>query len=234
MEGRTTKKLGLGIPAYQRLEQLRKYLQSVVRSSHTLCGENLKHSMLLPIIVKENASDSRNRKVVERANKLNSAFFYKKNPLRLGMDGNILEVLPFSSWKYCWLLGKDVRCEAEAIQIAMYAIATIAQPFPLLAANYRYVNAAISKILCEKMIPFEEDTVIDSGDWFSRYGRKKGFMDSCIEHSKLFEQARSNACLGTFHAAIVAFLDAAAKRCIQDVTTPLLNVKKEIRGILCW
>jgi len=219
------KQLGICIPAYHRPDQLERCLLSVIAAAKEFS---------VPTFVTDDAEDFANRSVIEKIKRHYPFLVYYKNPRRLGLEHNILNAATKCTAEYCWLLGEDDRMEPEAIATVLRALQEATEPPLFLFVNYRYVDANISRVLRERVLPVCKDTCISSDIFLQRYSWAMGFLGSCIFQRQLLTQADANAYLGTHFVHVGFIMESIAGKAVIVIAEPLVRNRVGGAEVFSW
>jgi abequosyltransferase len=95
-------RLSICIPTYNRSEDLRQLLESI-----SIAIKNSKHTIMVEVIVSDNASTDDTLEIVQRAKTTFNNIVYSRNIQNEGYASNLNKTIQLASGDYCWLMGSD-------------------------------------------------------------------------------------------------------------------------------
>jgi glycosyltransferase involved in cell wall biosynthesis len=202
--------LGVSIPTYQRPEQLRRCLLSVIETAQP-------HEV--PIYVLDDSGDDTNRSTIQDLQQSYPLIHHIQHEANIGIDRNILASVDACPCDYVWLLGEDDRLVPEAVPEMLKAL----QNKPdFVFANYSSVNEDVSIVLKEQALPLTGDTDQDAADFLAEHGWAPGFIGGCVVKKQLWSAVDQTPYIGTYFAHIGVIFHSLQHRTIHSVAKPLV------------
>lgn len=160
--------LSICIPNYSRPEFLLKNLQAIVK-------QNIKN---LEIVVSDDRSpeDIKNiiKKFQQKYPRINLRF--KRQPINLGFDKNVLATVAMARGQYCWLLSNDDLILPGGIN---QVVKTIKQnpKTSLIVINYQRFDQILNKVTSKKMISLKNDRLFKDASKFFFYKTPESYFN---------------------------------------------------------
>lgn len=167
----------IGIPTYNRPEQLKKSVSILLRQVNDKCK----------IVIRDNASTYKIEEILTKDELHNIEFI--RNDINIGGDANILSILSNCTTKWCWVLGDDDYLVEDAVKKVLNCITS--NPDTL------YIN--FSSTIERKTEGFENFT--RSFKYNGVFGNSF-FISSCVYNMNLLKEslpyyyASSSSCIG--------------------------------------
>lgn len=203
--------LAICIPTYRRPDQLRRCLESTIRSAAP-------HSVA--IVVADDSTDDTNVELMEELRGAYPLLFHHRNVSNLGIDGNILHSVDLCPARHAWILGEDDRLIPEAVPTVLAALA--GQPPDFLYVNYASVDETVSLVLAERSIDIAEDAEVPAERFLRTYAWSAGFIGACVVNRERWATVDRAPFLGTWYAHLGVILRSVAHRRVRMLARPLV------------
>jgi glycosyltransferase involved in cell wall biosynthesis len=203
--------LGICIPTYRRPEQLRRCVESIIRTAAP-------HRV--PIFITDDSTDDTNVETIAALQAQYPLIVHHRNPKNLGIDGNILHSVDVCDARYAWIIGEDDRMVPEAVPTVLEVLTRSAPPF--VYVNYTSVDEDLALVLNERSLPLEGDVEIDAAEFLARDAWSMGFIGACVVDRSLWSAVRSAPYVGTWFAHVGTILEAVRGRRLHLVARPLV------------
>jgi hypothetical protein len=203
--------LAVCIPTYRRPDQLRRCLESVIRSAAP-------HAVA--IVVADDAADDTNVALLEELRRRYPLLVHYRNASNLGIDGNILRCVDLCQARHAWILGEDDRMLPEGVSTVLAALAAHEPPF--LYVNYASVDEAVAMVLCERSVDLDVDVTVDAAEFLRNHAWSAGFIGACVVDRRLWERVDPAPYLGTYFAHVGVILESVAGRQVRMLARPLV------------
>ncbi len=216
--------LAVCIPTYRRPDLLRRCVRSVIDAGA---------SFGTPIVITDDSTDEINVEVIRALQAEYPFIEHRRNPQRLGIDGNIVHAMNCCPARYGWLLGEDDLLVPEAIRTVRAALTGDASQ-PFLFVNYAAVNEDYSRILKARAIPIHEGMEMDAAQFLEQYGWAAGFIGACVTDRAAWGRVRIEPYLGTWFAHVGGIMEACRGREIRLIAEPLVWNRTGSPGAFTW
>jgi len=202
--------LGVSIPTYQRPEQLRRCLFSIVEAARP-------HEVSITIL--DDSGEDTNLEVIQEMQRSYGHIHHIRNKANIGIDRNILASVDACDCEYVWLLGEDDRLVPEAVSEMLQILAR--KP-DFVFANYSTVNEDVSIVLKEQALSLTLDKEESASEFLARYGWAAGFIGGCVVKKVLWSQVPQEPYIGTFFAHVGIIFHSLQNRRIHLLSKPLV------------
>jgi len=203
--------LGICIPTYKRPDQLRRCVESIIRSAGA-------HAV--PIHITDDSTDDTNVEVITELRGRYPHIVHHRNPKNLGIDGNIVHSVDVCDTRHAWIMGEDDRLTPEAIPAVLEVLAAGERPF--VYVNYASVDADVSLVLRERSLELASDVEKSAEEFFASDAWSMGFIGACIVDKDLWRTVRSAPYLGTYYAHVGTIMEYLHGRRVYLVAKPLV------------
>jgi hypothetical protein len=203
--------LGICIPTYKRPDQLRRCVESVIRSGSA-------HGIAIHLV--DDSTDDTNVETVRALQAQYPHVVHHRNPANLGIDRNILHSVDLCDARYAWILGEDDRLTEDAVSTVIRALERTAPPF--LYVNYASVDETLSIVLSERSLPLVQDQELEAAEFLAHFAWSAGFIGSCVVEKVSWSRVRSERYVGTWYAHVGTILEAVHGRRVFLLARPLV------------
>jgi len=203
--------LAVCIPTYRRPDQLRRCLESVIRSAAP-------HRVA--IVVADDATDDTNRALLAELRERYPLLSHHRNPANLGIDGNILHAVDLCTARHAWILGEDDRMLPEGVPAVLAALG--GEPPPFLYVNYASVDETVTLVLAERSLPLDADAEVPAERFLASQAWSAGFIGACVVDRALWGTVDRAPFLGTWYAHVGVILRSVAGRSVRLLARPLV------------
>lgn len=192
--------LGVCIPTYKRPDQLVRCVRSIIESARP-------HAV--PIFISDDATDDTNAAAVAALRAEYEYVVYDRNPVNLGIDGNIVKSISMCSCRYAWPMGEDDRMRPGGVAAVLAAVGG-AEPPDFVYVNYAAVDADVSTILKERSLPIRSDAAFAAADFVARGAWSIGFIGACVIATERWRAVDPRRYVGTYFAHVGTILEGLA------------------------
>jgi glycosyltransferase involved in cell wall biosynthesis len=215
--------LAVAIPTYRRPEQLRRCVESILRSAGKI---------EVPIHVADDSTDDTNAAVMREQCRLHPTIVHHRNPRNLGIDRNILHAVDLCDARHVWIMGEDDLMEPAAISTVLSVLAGGERPFVF--ANYTTVDEGVAIVLRERSLELASDAEIPAEDFLAASAWAMGFIGACIVDRDLWETVDRERYVGTYYAHTGTILEYLHGRRVYLVARPLVLNRAGRPGAFTW
>jgi glycosyltransferase involved in cell wall biosynthesis len=215
--------LGVCIPTYKRPDQLRRCLESIIRSA----GEQP-----VPIHVADDSTDDTNDAVVGELAARYPHLVHHRNPRNLGIDGNIVHAVNLCEARHAWILGEDDRMLPEAIPTLLSLLSGGDRPFVFV--NYASVDEDVAMVLRERSLPLERDSEEGANEFFAAHAWSMGFIGACVVDRDLWGTVDASRYVGTYYAHVGTILEYLRGRRVYLAARPMVLNRTGRPGAFTW
>ena len=203
--------LGICIPTYKRPDQLRRCVESIIRTAAPFG---------VPIYVADDSADDTNVATMAELQKQYPLVFHHRNPKNLGIDGNILNCVNLCECRHAWIIGEDDRMTPDAVATVLPVLERGERPF--VYVNYSAVDEALEVVLKERSLPLEADAERSAEDFFSSDSWSIGFIGSCVVQMDLWRRIEAARYVGTYFAHVGVIMEYLRGRSVHLVAKPVV------------
>lgn len=216
--------LAVCIPTYRRPDLLRRCVRSVIEAGA---------SFSTPIVITDDSTDETNVDVIRELHAEYPFIEHRRNPQRLGIDGNIVHAMNCCPARYGWLLGEDDLLLPDAIRTIRAALTGDASR-PFLFVNYAAVNEDYSRILKARAIPIQGDAEMEAAVFLGRYGWAAGFIGACVIDRAAWGAVRVEPYVGTWFAHVGGIMEVCLGQSVRLFAEPLVWNRTGSPGAFTW
>ncbi len=147
------KLLTIAIPTYQRENELKETLTSIITQFNDLDDH---YKRIIDVIVVDNNSTSFDIYTSLKEFESRIPLTIYKNDKNIGIDGNVNQCILKANTKFIWLFSDDDLLEDNAINIILQTISTMDNT-ALFVINYNSYDSKVKVLLKDKCIEEKED-----------------------------------------------------------------------------
>jgi glycosyltransferase involved in cell wall biosynthesis len=203
--------LGVCIPTYRRPDQLRRCVDSIVRSS----GANV-----VPIHIADDSVDDTNVSVIAELKARYPHIVHHRNPKNLGIDLNILHCVDLCEARHAWIMGEDDRMVPEAISTVLDTLGRGDHPFVFV--NYASVDEAMTLVLRERSLALDADREMSAEEFLASDAWSMGFIGACVVDKNAWRTVRPALYIGTYFAHVGTAMEYLRGRTVYLIARPLV------------
>ncbi len=192
--------LGICIPTYRRPEFLDRCIRSAIASAD---GAPLR------IFVADDSTNGANDAVLAALCAAHPFVSVHRNPVNLGIDGNIQRSVDLCDCDYAWLVGEDDTFLPGAVARMHALLQDAGEAF--LFANYAYVGEDPSRPI-GSALPVDGPERVDAARFIADHLWAVGFIGACVVRCADWRRTAAAPYAGTYytHAGRIAELVADA------------------------
>lgn len=203
--------LGICIPTYKRPDQLRRCVESIIRTAAP-------HRV--PIYVADDSTDDTNVATIAALREQYPLVLHHRNARNLGIDGNILHAVDLCECRHAWIIGEDDRMAPEAVPTVLGVLERGAHPF--VYVNYASVDEDVALVLEERSLPLYADAEKTAEEFLASDAWSMGFIGACVVDMDLWRGVRPERYVGTYYAHVGVIMEYLCGRKVHLVANPLV------------
>ncbi len=211
------------IPTYKRPDQLLRCVRSVIAAASPY---------RVPVLIADDSADETNAEAIAALQALYPLVLYVRNPVNLGIDGNILRCADLCPCGYAWLLGEDDRLLPDAVGRVLAVLKRDEPAF--LAVNYSSVNEAVSVVIKDKLMDISADLSLPAEEFLTTYAPAVGFIGGCVIRKALWDMVDPAPYLGTYFAHVGRILASVRGRRVSLIAAPLVLNRAGSAAAFTW
>jgi glycosyltransferase involved in cell wall biosynthesis len=215
--------LGVCIPTYKRPDQLRRCVESIVRSAG---------GRAVPILIADDSTDDTNVAVISGLRALYPHVVHHRNQKNLGIDRNILNCVDLCEARHAWIMGEDDRMTPEAIPAVL---ALLEQgPRPFVYVNYASVDEDLTLVLSERSLHIDADAEKPVEQFLASDAWSMGFIGACVVDKALWSTVDPFPYVGTFYAHVGVIMEYLRGRAVHLIAKPLVLNRCGSARVFTW
>lgn len=215
--------LGICIPTYKRPEFLQRCVMSAISSAE---GRPLR------VFIADDSVSDTNAKVLAELTADHPFIQVHRNPINLGIDANIQQVVDLCDCDYAWLIGEDDVFLPGAVA-AMHDYLQ-GEDAPFVFSAYQYVTEDHFQVL-GKVQAADTDSEVPTNQFIERHLWSIGFIGAVVIHRGAWGRTSAVPYLGTYFTHVGRILDLlSSTTCVHVCHRPAVANRAQGDDTFTW